>query len=320
MDDVKIVVLDGYTANPGDLSWAALSRLGRCEVYHRTNAAELEARCQQATVIVTNKVAIQRPLLEQCPQLRGIAVMATGYDMVDVEAAREHQIHVQNVPAYSTDSVAQLVFAHLLNLVNRTADHARLVRSGRWAKSPDWCFWDFPQIELAGLTMGIVGWGKTGRAVGRIAEAFGMHLLVTTRTVRSEESVRFVDLPKLLSACDVVSLHCPLTEETRHLINAESLAHMKSTSFLINTGRGPLVDSAALAAAIRTGRIAGAGIDVLEQEPPPPDHPLTNLDECFVTPHIAWATNAARSRLMEILATNVDSLLQGDPHNVVNPW
>ncbi len=324
MSSPKIVVLDGYAANPGDLSWDSLGRLGTLEVFDRSEPSVVAERSRGATVIVTNKVPIRADLLRQLEGLRSVAVMATGYDIVDVDVAQECGVVVQNVPAYSTESVAQLVFSHLLNLANRASDHAAAVRTGKWAAGPDWCFWDHPQVELAGQTLGIVGLGRIGRAVARIALAFGMQVLATKRTPLDVTAhpelaaVELVDLARLLREADVVSLHCPLTEATRHLINAESLATMKRTAYLINTGRGPLIDSAALAATLANGGIAGAGLDVLESEPPPLDHPLTNLDKCFVTPHVAWATRAARERLMQVLVTNVQSLLAGKPDNVVN--
>jgi glycerate dehydrogenase len=321
---MKIVVLDGYTLNPGDMSWQALGALGDCTVYERTPKELVIERASGAEIVLTNKVVLGPEQLAQLPQLRYIGVLATGYNVVDVEAARQCNVTVTNVPAYSTASVAQMVFALLLELSQQVGHHARLVREGRWTASADFCFWERPLVELDGLTLGIVGFGAIGRRVARLARAFGMEVLVHTahpekyrETVEGRE-VRFVGLDELFRASDAISLHCPLTEETRALVDARRLALMKPSAFLINTGRGPLIDEAALAAALNAGRIAGAGLDVLSVEPPPAGNPLLQAANCCITPHIAWATRAARERLMGTAVGNLRAYLTGAPQNVVS--
>jgi glycerate dehydrogenase len=321
---MNIVVLDGYTLNPGDLSWEGLERLGSCEVFDRTPAAQVAERAKEAEIVLSNKTVLDREIIGKLPRLRYIGVLATGYNVVDLEAARERGVAVTNVPAYSTASVAQMVFALLLELSTQVGHHAGEVRRGRWSQSPDFCFWEKPLIELEGRTMGIVGFGQIGRRVARLAEGFGMHVLVQTRNPDrykgnlQNAGIEFVELIELLRRADVVSLHCPLTPETEGLIDAERLALMKPTAFLINTGRGPLVDQAALAAALNAKRLAGAGLDVLSQEPPPADNPLLKAENCIITPHIAWATREARERLMTTAVDNVLAFLEGKPKNVVS--
>ena len=317
---MKIVVLDGYTLNPGDLRWDELRALGDCDIHDRLRDDELVPRAADAEVMLTNKMTVSRKHMSQLPKLRYIGVTATGYNIVDVEAARERKIAVTNVPAYGTASVAQMTFALLLELTQRTGHHAQTVREGRWSKSPDFCYWDFPLVELDGLTMGIIGFGRIGRAVARLAQAFGMKVIATGRTKPANlpTGVVWTDLEALLRASDVVSLHCPLTPETKHIINAQRLALMKLSAFLLNTSRGPLVDEPALAAALRAGQIAGAGLDVLTEEPPPANHPLYTAPNCFITPHIAWATRAARARLMRVAVENVRAFINGKPQNVVS--
>jgi glycerate dehydrogenase len=317
---MKIVVVDGYTLNPGDLSWDDLGALGECEIYERSTDAELLSRSAGAEILLTNKMEVRGRHMERLPKLRYIGVTATGYNIVDVEAARERGIVVTNVPAYGTASVAQMTFALLLELCHRTGHHAQTVRDGRWAKSPDFCYWDFPLVELDGLTMGIVGLGRIGRAVARLAHAFHMKVIATGRSKPKDlpPEVAWADLQTLLRSSDVVSLHCPLTPETKHLINAERLKLMKPTAFLVNTSRGPLVDEGALAAALYAEQIAGAGLDVLSIEPPIGDNPLYRAPNCFITPHISWATRAARSRLMRVAVENVRTFLAGQPQNVVS--
>jgi glycerate dehydrogenase len=314
----KIVVLDGYALNPGDLSWQSLEALGSCVIYDRTSTADIVERARDADVVLTNKVALSRETLALLPNLKFIGVLATGYNIVDVAAATEQHIVVTNVPAYSTQSVAQLVFALLLEMAHHVGEHARGVREGRWSASPDFCYWNFPLMELAGLTMGIFGFGSIGKAVARIAEAFGMHVLVHTRTVPiMTGTIQFVTREKLFTNSDVISLHCPQTAETTDLINAENLALMKATAFLINTSRGKLVNENDLANALNQGSIAGAGLDVLVSEPPPLNNPLLTAKNCIITPHIAWATKAARIRLMKTVVQNVSAFLQGASQNVV---
>jgi len=317
---MKIVVLDGHTLNPGDLSWAALEELGEVTVYDRTPPEETVVRAADARIVVTNKAALSRRTIEQLAQLGCIAVSATGYNMVDVEAARSRNIPVTNVPSYGTSSVAQMVLAHLLNFTQHVSDHSRSVQEGRWSKSKDFCYWDHPLVELAGLTLGIVGLGRIGRAVARIASALGMRVLAfDVRPVSPPEGAELSDLDTLFRQSDVISLHCPLGPETRNLINKNRLALMRPSALLINTSRGPLVDEQALAEALNSGRIAGAGLDVLAVEPPGADNPLLRAKNCFITPHIAWATKAARQRLLAAVVENVRAFLDGRPQNVVNP-
>ncbi len=316
---MKIVVLDGYTLNPGDLSWDSLAALGDCEVYDRTPPDEIAERAAGAEIVLTNKVVLDRARLESLPDLGYIGVLATGYNVVDARAARERGVVVTNVPDYATPAVAQAVFAHILELTHRVAHHAQTVRDGRWSDGPDFCYWDFPLVELNGLVMGIVGLGRIGSAVADLARAFGMTVLACTRTPQvPRDGIRFVDLDRLLSESDVVSLHCPLTPETEGLISAERLALMKPSALLINTSRGPLVDEQALADALNSGRPAGAGLDVLAVEPPSRDNPLLAARNCFLTPHYAWATRAARARLMKTVVENVKAFLDGRPQNVVS--
>lgn len=317
---MNIVVLDGYTLNPGDLTWPALEALGACRVFDRTPPGETVARAAEAEIVLTNKTVLNRDTLARLPRLRYIGVLATGYNVVDLAAARARGIVVTNVPGYSTASVVQLTFALLLELTHHVGAHADGVRAGRWSRSADFCYWESPLVELAGLTLGLVGFGNVGRGVARAAGAFGMRVLVHTRTTPTGgvDGVASVDLETVFRQCDVVSLHCPLTDATRHLVNRERLAWMKATAFLINTGRGPLVDEAALADALNNGRLAGAGLDVLSSEPPAADNPLLAAKNCVITPHIGWATRAARERLMRIAVENVRAFQAGQPQNVVS--
>lgn len=308
---MNIVVLDGYAMNPGDLDWSTLRSLGECTIYDRTVTSEIVERSKNAAVIITNKVPLSKDTLSQLPLLKYIGVTATGYNIVDIAAAQSQNIVVTNVPAYSTNSVAQLVFALLLELTHHTGHHSSAVHNGRWSTNPDFSFWDFPLTELAGKTFGIVGYGNIGKAVAKIAAAFEMNVLVNSRSAGT-------DLESLLRRSDVISLHCALTKETDKLINAQRLALMKPTAYLINTGRGGLVDESALADALNTDRIAGAGLDVLSTEPPPPDNPLMTAKNCIITPHIAWASGAARKRLMDVVVNNVRSFIAGKPENVVS--
>jgi glycerate dehydrogenase len=317
---MRCAVLDGHTLNPGDLSWTELESLCACTVYPRTPPDEVVPRAAEAELVLTNKVALDRQQILALPRLRYIGVTATGFNIVDVAAARERRIPVTNVPAYGTASVVQLTFALLLELTHHVGHHAAGVRVGRWAGSPDFAYWDTPLIELAGLTCGIVGFGNIGRSVARLAQAFGMSVLVHTRTrpKAPESGFCFVDLETLFRQSDVLSLHCPLTPDTHRLVNAERLAWMKPSAFLINTGRGPLIDEGALADALNAGRLAGAGLDVLSVEPPPTVHPLVGARNCLITPHFGWATHAARARLMRCAVDNVRAFLTGRPRNVVN--
>ena len=317
---MKIVVLDGHTLNPGDLSWEGLEALGETTVYDRTPEDQVVARAQDAQVVLVNKVSLSRETLDQLPDLRFIGVLATGYNIVDVEAAAGRNIPVCNVPTYGTQSVAQMAFAHILNLTQHVAHHADTVKAGRWAESDDWCYWDYPLIELMDLTLGVVGYGRIGRQSAAIGKALGMRVIAHDAYVEDsgDADIAMVGLETLLRESDVVTLHCPLTPETEKLMNAERLALMKPTAFLVNTSRGPLVDEPALAQALNEGCIAGAGLDVLGVEPALPDNPLLTAKNCYITPHIAWATASARRRLMGTAVENVRAFTQGRLQNVVN--
>lgn len=319
---MRIIVLDAQTLNPGDLSWDDLRSLGSCEIHDRTATPEaVIQRALNAEIVLTNKVSLNRRVIEQLSELKYIGVTATGYNMVDVEAAGRRRIPVANVPTYGTQSVAQMALAHLLNLTQHVGHHARAVARGRWSAAADFCFWDYPLVELEGMTMGIVGFGRIGRATGRIARALGMKLLIYDVVEPPEvpDGAEVVDLTRLFSQSDVVSLHCPLTVQTDKLVNAERLARMKHSALLINTSRGALIDEQALADALNAGRLAGAGLDVLDVEPASAENPLMRAKNCFITPHIAWATKAARARLLAVSVDNVRAFLEGAPQNVVNP-
>jgi len=320
---MKIVVLDGYTLNPGDLSWSELEALGDCTVHDRTAPEQVAERIREADAVLTNKVALDAKTMVQTPSLQYIGVLATGFNIVDVEAARRRGIAVTNVPGYSTDSVAQLTFALLLELTHHVGHHAGTVRAGRWSAGPDFSYQDFPVIELRGLALGIIGFGQIGQAVARLARCFGLHVLAYRRPRHLAADgkwadIEFVDLDTLFRRSDIVSLHCPLTPETTGLIGPDSLRRMKQSAFLLNTSRGPLVDEAALAEALDAGRIAGAGLDVLSREPPPPDNPLLRARNCLVTPHLAWASGAARTRLMTAAARNLHAFQTGGRLNRVD--
>lgn len=313
---MTIVVLDGYTLNPGDLDWAPLRALGACEIYERTPVDQVVHRARAAEVVLTNKCPLSAETIAQLPKLKYIGVLATGYNVVDVAAARARGIPVCNVPSYGTRSVAQHVFALILAHTQRVETHAMAVRAGRWSRSPDFCFWSHPLIELEGKTLGLVGYGRIGQAVAALGRAFGMHVLVHSR--RATLGVEQVELDELFHRADVVSLHCPLTPETQGIVNAQRLALMKPEALLVNTGRGPLIVEADLADALNAGRIAGAALDVLSSEPPTPDNPLLTAKNCLITPHIAWATKAARARLLGGVIENLRAYLAGHPQNVVN--
>ncbi len=316
---MRIVVLDGYTLNPGDLSWDDLRALGSCEIHDRTGTPALMERASRGEILLTNKTVLDRATSEALPQLKYVGILATGTNVVDLQAARQRGILVTNVPAYSTASVAQATMALLLELTNAAGHHAQTVRAGRWSQQADFSYWDQPLIELAGLTLGIIGFGRIGRAVADLGHAFGMSVLVSTpRQKPGPEFIRYVELETLFRQSDVVSLHCPLTTDTRHLINSQSLSWMKPTALLLNLSRGLLVDEVALAEALNAGRIAGAGLDVLSTEPPDAQNPLLRAANCIVTPHCAWATRAARQRLMGATVDNVRAFLDGRPQNVVN--
>ena len=317
---MQIVILDGYTANGGDLSWKALEDIGELTVYDRTRPEEVLLRAKDAEIVLTNKVCLRKQEMEQLPRLKYIGVLATGYNVVDLEAAREHGIIVTNVPAYSTESVAQMVFAHLLTITNRTEHYARLNREGNWSSCPDFCYWDTPLTELAGKTLGIVGLGNIGRRVAVIAQAFGMKVVAYTSKTADQLSSgiwkRTID--ELLKESDVVTLHCPLAPGTHHLINSQTLQMMKPSAILINTGRGPLVNDQDVADALKANRLRAYCADVLSEEPPRADNPLLPCENAFITPHIAWATMEARSRLIDVAIGNVKAFIDGQPVNVVS--
>lgn len=312
---MKICILDGYSLNPGDLDWSPVERLGDVTLFDRTPADKIVERAADADIVLTNKVPFSADTLRQLPRLRFICVLATGYNIIDTEAAARQGVVVANIPAYSTMSVAQMAFAHILNITNHVASYAREVADGKWTNCPDFCFWDSALTELAGKTMGIVGLGNTGMATTRIAVAMGMKVVAMTSKSADTlpEGITPAPLDDVLASADVVSLHCPLTPSTRHLINAASIAKMKPSAILINTGRGPLVDEQAVADALNGGRLAAFGADVLSQEPPRGDNPLLSARNCFLTPHIAWATLEARTRLMSTATENVRQFIAGEP-------
>lgn len=319
-EDLKIVVLDGYTLNPGDLSWKDLEALGTVKIYDRTRPGEVVERATGAQIVLTNKTVLDGEALSQLPDLKYIGVLATGYNVVNLEAARRQGITVTNIPAYSTDSVAQMVFAHLLNITQRVGHYAEEVASGHWTKQADFSYWNTPLVELAGKTLGVIGLGHTGMATARIALAFGMQVLAYTSKSAAElpAGIRKADsLEQVFSDSNVVSLHCPLTETTKNLVNMERLKLMKREAVLINTGRGGLVNETDLAEALEKGLLAAAGVDVLSSEPPVPGHPLVGVKNCFITPHIAWATLEARQRLMGQAVRNIEAFLSGQPINTV---
>ena len=312
---MKICILDGYSLNPGDLDWSPVERLGDVTLFDRTPADKIVERAADADIVLTNKVPFSADTMRQLPRLRFICVLATGYNIIDTEAAARQGVVVANIPAYSTMSVAQMAFAHILNITNHVASYAREVADGKWTNCPDFCFWDSALTELAGKTMGIVGLGNTGMATARIAVALGMKVVAMTSKSADTlpEGITPAPLHDVLASADVVSLHCPLTPSTRHLINAASIAKMKPSAILINTGRGPLVDEQAVADALNGGRLAAFGADVLSQEPPRGDNPLLSARNCFLTPHIAWATLEARTRLMSTATENVRQFIAVEP-------
>jgi len=315
----RIIILDGQTLNPGDLSWAPLEALGDCQVYPRTSPGEMRSRIGDAAVAITNKAPFDRDLIPSLPELKYIGVTATGYNIIDMDAARQCGVTVTNVPAYSTMSVAQTVFAHLLAHTHHVEAHTSSVTVGDWVACPDFGYRNFPLIELDGLTLGIIGFGQIGRAVARIGAAFGMTVIAHTRTPPkdSQPGVRFVERDAVFRESDVLTLHCPLTSETEGLVSAGRLKLMKPSAIVINTSRGGLVDEAALAGALNSRRIAGAGVDVLSTEPPQADNPLLSAKNITITPHLAWATQAARQRLLNTVAENLQAFLNGRPQNVV---
>lgn len=319
---MKIIVLDGYAHNPGDLSWAEIQQLGELTVYDRTPPGEILARIGDAPIVFTNKVILNEPIFAACPGLQYIGVLATGYNVVDVQAAGRRNICVTNIPSYSTLSVTQMVFALLLEVCLRVGHHSRRVHEGAWSESKDFCFWDYPLMELAGKTMGIIGFGQIGHHVAQAAQAFGMKALVYTPHPDASlagEGLRFGSLEEVLSTAHVISLHCPLNQENAGMINRDTIARMRDGVILINTARGGLIREADLREALKSGKVYGAGLDVAAVEPIPQDSPLLGAPNCFITPHIAWAPREARERLMRIAADNLRQYLKGHPVNRVSP-
>ena len=316
---MKIVILDGICVNPGDLSWEDMSKLGELTIYERTAPQQVVERCVGAEAVITNKVMITDEVMAALPQLKYVGILATGYNVVDIDAAHRRGITVTNIPAYSTDSVAQMTFAHILNITNRVEHYAMEVREGKWSAHPDFCYWTTPLPELAGKTLGIVGLGNTGMRVACIAHAFGMDVFAMTskNAAGLPEGIQKTTLQGLLATSDILSLHCPLNDETFHLINAQTIAMMKRGAILINTGRGPLVDEEAVAKALDEGQLMAYGADVMAQEPPQKNHPLFSHPHAFLTPHIAWATREARERLMVIAANNLKAFAEGEKLNVL---
>jgi glycerate dehydrogenase len=318
---MKIVALDGHTLNPGDLDWEAFKKLGELKVYDRTPYELTAERCAGAEVILTNKAPVGKDVLEKLPSLKYIGVTATGFNIIDTGTAKKNNVVVSNVPGYGTNSVVQMVFGLLLELCLHVQKHSDAVRAGKWSASPDFCFWDFPLIELAGKTMGIIGFGDIGEKVGDLATAFGMNIMGNRRHPTDQahrKNFRWASVNEILEHSDVVSIHCPLSPETKGLINKESLKRMKQSAFLLNTSRGPIIEEQDLADALNEGMIAGAGLDVLTVEPPPLGNPLLKAKNCIITPHIAWATREARTRLMATSVANLRAFLAGKPVNVVN--
>lgn len=319
---MKIVILDGFTSNPGDLSWDKLESLGDLIVYEYTpnQTADVVERLQDCEIALTNKTVITSEIMEACPKLRYIGVLATGYNVVDMEAAAEHGITVANVPGYSTQAVAQQAFALLLDICSHAAHHSKEVHDGRWSRGRDFCFWDYPLIELDHKTAGIIGFGQTGKAIGRVAKAFGMRVITNGphETPEGKEIGRYVSRQQLLKESDVIFLACPLNEQTKDLVCKETIAQMKDGVILINTSRGGTIVEKDLAEALHSGKVYGAGVDVVSVEPARPDNPLLACENCVITPHIAWATKEARGRLIEIASENVECFLEGKAQNVVH--
>ena len=314
---MKIVILDGHAINPGDLSWDCFRAFGEVSYFDRTETEEdTVVRIGDAQIVILNKTAITESVLAACPNIQLICILATGYNVVDIQAAAQRGIPVCNVPGYGTDAVAQFTFALLLELCHHIGHHSQVVHEGKWSRCPDFCFWDTPQMELAGKTMGIIGYGSIGKAVGNIARAFGMRVLAYSRTNRGGEE--YVTLEELLRQSDVVSLHCPLFPETKGIINADTIALMKDGAILLNTARGPLLDEAAVADALHRGKLRGMAADVAAQEPIPEDSPLLSAPNCILTPHIAWAPLEARQRVLDRAVENIRAFLAGHPIHVVN--
>ncbi len=319
---MKIVVLDGFTENPGDLSWGGFEALGEFACYDRTPADQILPRIGDAEIIITNKTPITRATLEACPNMKYVGVLATGYNVVDVAAAKEHGVAVTNIPTYGTDSVAQFAFAMLLEICHHVQHHSDAVHEGRWEHNIDWCFWDYPLIELAGKTMGIIGFGRIGQATGRLAQAFGMKVLANDtfkNPALENENCRYAERDELFRESDVIALHCPLFPDTQGIINRDSIAKMRDGVIILNNSRGPLIVEQDLADALNSGKVAAAAVDVVSTEPIRGDNPLLTAKNCLITPHISWAPKESRERLMNIAVDNLRAFLDGRPVNVVNP-
>ena len=318
---MKIVILDGYTENPGDLSWSGLEALGELTVYDRSPPEQVADRIGDAEIVILNKTPLPREMLDRCPNVRYIGVLATGYNIVDVQAAKERGIPVCNIPTYGTDAVGQFAIAMLLEICHHVAHHDAAVHEGRWESCPDWCFWDYPLIELAGKTMGIIGFGRIGRTTGRIARALGMQVVAcdSIETDEGREIGRYLPLEELFACSDVIALHCPLFPETQGIINRDTIAKMKDGVILLNNSRGPLIVEQDLADALNSGKVYAAGLDVVSTEPIRGDNPLLKAKNCLITPHISWAPKESRQRLMGIAVESLRAFLDGNPINVVNP-
>ena len=318
---MKIVVLDGYTLNPGDLSWEGLEKFGGLTVYDRTPQDKIVERIGDAEIVLTNKTPLTREIFEQVPQVEYVGVLATGYNVVNIEAAGDNDVVVTNIPTYGTSAVAQFVFALLLELCHHVGEHSKAVKEGAWAESPDFCFWNYPLVELAGKTLGVIGYGRIGQATSKIAQGFGMKVLAYDKSPDRElkgDNMKYVELDELLEKSDVISLHCPLFPDTKGIINRESINKMKDGVMIVNTARGPLIVEEDLAEALNSGKVAGAALDVLATEPPEMDNPLLDAPNTIITPHIAWAPQESRQRLMNIAVNNLEEYLAGNSVNVVN--
>ena len=317
---MKIVILDGYTENPGDLSWEELGTLGALTVYDRTPEAEIVSRIGDAEVVITNKTPITRATMDACPSIRYIALLATGYNVVDVNAAKEKGIPVSNVPTYGTASVGQFAIAMLLEICHHVAHHSQTVHDGKWNACADWCYWDYPLIELDGKTLGIIGFGRIGQTTGKFAKAMGMNILAydSYPSESGKQIAQYVDLDTLLASSDVIALHCPLFPETQGIINKQTIAKMKDGVILLNNSRGPLIVEQDVADALNSGKIYAAGLDVVSTEPIRSDNPLLKAKNCIITPHISWAPKESRQRIMDCTVENVRAFLAGSPVNVVN--
>lgn len=318
---MKIVMLDGYTTNPGDLSWDFLKKFGDVEIYDRTSPDKIIERCKNAEIVITNKTPITKERIDALPNLKFIALLSTGYNIVDYVYLKEKGIPVSNIPSYSTEAVSQLVMAFLLELTMNVGLHSESVKSGEWSDSVDFCYWKTPLSELCGKTLGIFGFGRIGKAVAEKAKAFGMNIIAYTPRIHGGEPdyVKFVSLDEMLKSADAVTLHCPLTPETEGMVNEEFIGKMKNGAYLINTSRGTVINENALANALNSGKLGGAGLDVLSCEPPKKDNPLLSAKNCFITPHIAWASLETRARLISILEQNIEAFVNGTPQNVINP-